>query len=213
MKLDINQIKGYLVKSKPKSAQNIGESVKMMPEFLQELIEKLTRTATDEDSILLFDHLMTENKDLSRLDIVLHKFQDYSILNMHKFHGNPYAQSIKMLNKNNINIAPNLIKVIDKGDSVYLVFHTPGTKTSELIPFSKGYPLLSDEAKKSAFKDLQKLTKAGFVNQQMLRGSSAWYVTPDTNQVMIADWTQLRPINKGERKGILDTCYKTLFNK
>ena len=98
-------------------------------------------------------------------------------------------------------------------DDSILVTKISGTNGKDLIPLHQGYNLLDDEAKKSAYADVQKLIKMGVVNQDMLKGDSCWYITPDSKQLVIPDWHHLRPIDADEGKDILNSVHAVLFKK
>lgn len=182
-----------------------------LPLFLKELIEKIEKTATEDSVAMLFQYLLNSNENLKEITPVLFKYQNFIIQIFHKLYGEPYLKKLRMLDKNDVNIAPKLINFVYKENSIYLISHISGSKTGDLIPIENGYQMLSQTRKERAFKDLKKLINLGYFNQKAL-GKSEWYITPDNKALVIPDWTELKAIRKDEEEKTLKNLQSILFS-
>src|SRR5574344_1088475 len=205
MKSNFNIIKGQMMKSM--SNKNISfegaildNTNKKMPTALDEIINKISKCAREEDSDMLLDDISKNNKNFKQLSTNLYKYKDYYVEGLYKRDANKRCDILKKLQDANINIAPKLVNKAEKQSTMYLISNVPGTENGDLIPYQDGYKLLSDKAKKSAYKDVQKMLKLGINNNAMSRGTSSWFVTPQNSRVVIMDWDNIRPLNDFDNK-------------
>jgi hypothetical protein len=143
----------------------------------------------------------------------LFKHGDYSIQNLLKSYGLPYAENMKRLSKLKLGITPSHVKTIVKDNEVYVVSKIPGSTSGNLIPFNVAYPAIPRESLLAAYKDLQKVTKAGLVDDKILSSTKYWYVTPDDKRVVMPSWEATRQLHSNEGKTVLEQFYKMLFKK
>lgn len=142
------------------------------------------------------------------------KSGNYYILNLFKFDAVPFAANMKMISDLNLGIAPEQITVIQKDNEYFIVSKIEGCESGNLIPFQQVKTKLSKENKLAAYKDLQKLTRAGIADAKVLRSTVSWYVTPDNNRVVIPVWESLYPLNSNlERNQAMEKYYKMLFSE
>ena len=151
--------------------------------------------------------------ELEEINPITYRSGDYIVRDILRHNGENYANTLKGLTEKNIRIAPQFVEVVHFDDETILFTKIDGTGGKDLIPIAQGYSMLSDEAKQDAYKDVQRLLKAGLVNNNMLRGDYAWYITPESKKLIIPDWKPLRPIDASEANNILNTVYHTLFRK
>ncbi len=181
-------------------------------EFINKVVTKLQNAeTTSKATSFLIDS--AQRGDFKIFEGVLFKHGDYSIQNLLKSYGLPYSDNMKRLSKLKLGIAPDYIKTVVKGNEVYVVSKISGTSSGDLIPFNEAYPTIPRESLLSAYKDLQKVTKAGLVDDKILSSTKYWYVTPDDKRIIMPSWESTRQLHTNERKTILEQFYKMLFKK
>ena len=190
--------------SKEKSDENMPGAIKSVIDILKSAqnyneVEKTLFNLVDSGDLKAMDSYTTFNSG------------DYYIKCMSRLIGQKYSKMIEALGQNDIKIAPEYIVSSDMIDDSVLITRISGTNGEDLIPMRKGYNLLDDDTKRSAYADVQKLVKLGLINQDMLRGDSCWYIVPGSKKLVIPDWHHLRPIDNNEGKDILNFVYSTLF--
>jgi hypothetical protein len=164
--------------------------------------EVLTQTMTN----------LTRNGEIEQISGNFYKYKDFHILELFKKDGNEYTKKLKTLDKLNLGISQKYIETIEKDSSVFIITQIPGTEKRNLVPlWEKGLHNISKEEKIAAFQDLQKLTKAGFIDDKVAHSSSLWYVN-ENNKIIIPVFDNLRPITNGEsQKDIVEKYYNILF--
>lgn len=137
---------------------------------------------------------------------------DYYILNLFKYDALPYTDNMKRISDLQLGIAPRQAAVIAKDDEYFIVNEIKGCKSGALIPFQEAKNKLLKEDLLAAYKDLQKVTKAGIADEFNLRSTEQWFVTPDDNRIVMPSWNRLRPLgNSDERNQTLERYYEMLF--
>lgn len=179
--------------------------------YIQMLIKNIkdTQTVTEADNMLL--NLSKEPDSLEMLDYTNFKYKDYNIKTSLAHFSEPVVYNLNILNKLDLACTPKLISAIKKDNSLYLITKIPGTETGNLKQYYiDGKEKVSKSDKLSTFKDLQKLTKSGFIDEQNLRAGN-WFYTPE-NKIMLPNWNNLRKIapNESPRK-IQEQYYKLIF--
>lgn len=196
----------------PKSGETPMKKKQQLDEFMTSLITKIkdAKSAEQADKLLID---MSEQNELETIDYTIFKHGDYHITTCLSHFGQPVVNNLKRLQDLNLNIVPEFISTINKNDGLYIITRFPGTKNGNLKPFyDNGAEKVSKEAKLDAYHDMQKLTKAGFIDSQHLK-SNSWFYTPE-NTIILPNWQNLRKIQPDEsQKEILDTYYKILFNE
>lgn len=180
--------------------------------FINDVITKIQGFETaDEATSFLIDS--AENGNFTIQEGVLFKHGDYTIQNLLKSYGLPYAENMKRLSKLKLSITPEHMKTIVKNNEVYIVSRIPGTSSGDLIPFNEAYQTIPREGLLAAYKDLQKVTKAGLVDDKILSSTKYWYVTPDDKRVVMPSWESTRQLHSNESKNVLGQFYSMLFRK
>lgn len=179
-------------------------------DFMLEIVKKIKTYDID----TLTKTLITKIKlgELEQVNGNFYKYKDFHILELLQKDGINYSNKLKTLNKLNLSITQKHIETIDKGNRVYIITQIPGTEKSELIPlWKRGTQNLSKENKLEAFKDLQKLTKAGYVDDNILHSNENWYVNSE-NKIIIPTFKHLRPMTPNDNpQRIIEKYYNILF--
>ena len=197
-----------LAKVPEKSAMNSLEVV--YDDFMNSIVERIKFY----DINTLSETLMTM-VGMGKLEQVsgnFYKYKDFHILELLKKDGIDYSKKLQILDELKLGITQKYIQTIDKDGSVYIITKIPGTEKGNLTPLWKyGAQNISKEDKLAAFKDLQKLTKAGFIDDKVANSNSLWFVNSD-KKIIIPNFEYLRPINANEsKKEIVEKYYNILF--
>lgn len=155
--------------------------------------------------------MASENNIIERINETTYKNGDYVIRTFLKVSGENQATMLNKLTSQDISIAPKLIYSKNYGDYTIIITKIDGLSEGKLIPFNQGYNTIGDSAKTKAYKDTQKLLKLGYINQAMLNGNSAWYITPKSKKIVVLDWKNLRKVQDGEATSILNNIHQTIF--
>jgi hypothetical protein len=212
--MDINSINSYngiYVNNKKQDESENKKAEKMSK--TNEILLASIQFAEDHNDVKAILKSAVKNNRIKQIGTLLYQADDYIYADLLKFYGEPQANNLKKVAEKDIKIAPKFVDLIEKGNYSVLVTKIDGLNGKDLIPFSQGYNLLSEDAKKSAYADVQKLLGAGIINQDMLRGDNAWYVNPETKEIVVPFWDKIRPTDTNEAPQILDTLYKTIFKK
>lgn len=216
MKFDLHKLqysgKVNLESILPKSGETVLKESEPIDKFMTSLIAKIEDAKSSEQADkLLLD--MSEQNNLETVDYTMFKHGDYHIETYLNHFGKPVADNLKKLQNLNLNIVPELVSTINKDDGLYIITKLSGTKNGNLKPyFVDGAEKVSKEAKLDAYRDMQKLTKEGYIDSQNLRAGN-WFYTPE-NKILLPNWQNLRKIQPNEsQKEILDTYYKIIFNE
>ncbi len=197
----------------PKSGEIVLEKVSQLDEFMKALIKKIkdSSSAKEVDKMLL--DISKNPEELEMLDYILFKHKDYNILTCMNHVGETIIKNLKTLEKLELSCVPDLVTSINKDNSLYIIMRHKGTQTGKLKPyFVDGIEKVATDAKLKAYMDLQKLTKAGLVDEQNLRAGN-WFYTPE-NKIFLPNWNSLRSIRPDEsQKGIIEQYYNTIFGK
>ena len=179
-------------------------------DFMKNIVERIRFY----DNETLTESLMTMIKrgDIEQVGGNFYKYKNFHILELFKKDGNNYSQKLKTLDKLDLSITPKLVETIDKEKNVYIITQIQGTEKSNLTPLWKiGNQNISKENKLIAFKDLQKLTKAGFVDDRIAGSNELWYVNSD-NKIILPNFDRLRPITPTDKpRKIIESYYNILF--
>ncbi len=208
---NINKILINKMNSSEKLGEKIMPSVVKYDDFMKDLIEKI-KSAPDVDSITKIIMAKIRGGELEQVSGNFYKYKDYHILELFKHDGVAYSEKLKKLDKLNLDITQKYIETVDKDGSVYIVTQIPGTEKGNLVPiWKRGANNIQKEDKLAAFHDLQKLTRAGLVDDRVLRSDELWYVNSD-NKIVIPVFEYLRPITATEKsKEIIEKYYEILF--
>ena len=180
--------------------------------FMLEIIASLKNAKTAKEATrILFDE--AQNGNFEVINGVLFKHEDYAIQNMLTMYGQKHADNLKKLSELQLSIVPEYIDSFTKEHEIFIITKVPGAKTGKLSPFNKEYDKISTESLRQAFKDFQKLTKAGLVDAGIANSTRNWFVTPDDNKVMLPVWRNLQPIQDSERTATLEEYYQKLFRQ
>ena len=180
-------------------------------QFMVEFTTKLKEAKNSKAALEMLEEAV-EKGDFVQQNGVLFKHGDYTIQCMLKTFAEPYVANMKKIDALKLDSAPKLIGTLDKEGLYFIVAKVPGTKTGELIPYERAMNLVSKEDKALAFKDLQKVAKAGLIDNNIANGR-LWFVAPDNNKIIFPSWEALRPLDKNEGSQALNNCYQILFNR
>ena len=208
---NINKILINKMNSSEKLGEKIMTSVVKYDDFMNDIIKRIKSTP-DVDSITKIIMAKIRGRELEQVSGNFYKYKDFHILELFKHDGITYSEKLKKLDKLNLNITQKYIETIDKDGSVYIVTQIPGTEKDNLTPIWKfGKQNISKENKLEAFHDLQKLTKAGLVDDNVLHSEKYWYVNSD-NKIVIPVFERLRPITSEDNiQEIMGKYYNILF--
>ena len=194
------------------STKKIGDAMEAYDDFMRTLVDKIKSAVNYKEAEQLLIKTSQDTDSLSMHNGVLFKHDDYAIQVLFKSFGEQYDKKLKLLSKLDLSIVPKRIESIDKDVDMFIVSKIPGTKNGELKPlWDGGYQCVSKEAKLTAYRDLQKLTKAGFVDDTILNSNELWFYSPE-NKIVLPEWRGLRKIQPQEsRKDIMEKYYNILF--
>lgn len=183
-------------------------------EFMKNIISKIRESSTALDADRFLYDLSKSSEDFKAIEnLVKYKYKDFNIMTCLDYVGEPIIKNLKKLNSLNISVAPELIGVINKDKKLYIITRKSGMQNGDLnVYFVDGVRKVSQDSKLKAYEDLQKLTKAGLVDEQNLRGKS-WYYTSE-NEIFLPNWENLRQIRPDEsQKDIVEQYYKIIFRR
>ncbi len=212
--MDINSINSYngIYVNNKKQGESENKKAEKMSKTNEILLASI-QLAEDHNDVKAILKSAVKNNRIKQIGTLLYQADDYIYADLLKFYGEPQANNLKKVAEKDIKIAPKFVDLIEKGNYSVLVTKIDGLNGKDLIPFSQGYNLLSEDAKKSAYADVQKLLGAGIINQDMLRGDNAWYINPETKEIVVPFWDKIRPLDANEAPQILEALYKTIFKK
>ena len=212
--MDINSINSYngIYVNNKKSDESVNKKAEKMSKTNEILLASL-QFAEDHNDVKAILKSAVKNNRIKQIGKLLYQADDYIYADLLKYYGAPQAQNLKKVAEKDIKLAPKFVDLIEKGNYSVLVTKIDGLNGKDLIPLSQGYSMLSDDAKKSAYADVQKLLGTGIVNQDMLRGDNAWYINPETKEIVVPFWDKIRPLDSNEAPQILEALYKTIFKK
>lgn len=177
----------------------------------------------------LFSDLKSAKNDKQAIELLLKAAEDgkieqisgnnfkngnYYVLDLFKFDAVPYAARMKKISDMNLGIAPKQVGVISKDNVYFIISKIDGCESGDLLPFLQHKDRVPKENLLAAYKDFQKLTKAGLVDKSVARSIGQWFITPDDNKVVIPVWNELAPIdNNLERMKLMERYHNMLFGK
>lgn len=208
-----NNVNKFLI-NKLNSSQNLGEPVMnsaiKYDEFMKDIVERIK--FYDVDTLTKTLMTMIKTGKLEQVSGNFYKYKDFHVLELLKREGVDYSNKLKTLEKLDLGITQKHIETIDKDGRVFIITQIPGTEFSNLTPLWKvGNQVVSQEDKLAAFKDLQKLTKAGYVDDKVLHSNEMWYVNSE-NKIVIPVFERLRPITEQDNpREIIERYHKILF--
>jgi hypothetical protein len=182
-------------------------------EFMQKAVETLKSAKTYNEANAFLINSSKQGNGFKQIRGVLFKHEDFAIQHMLTKYGQEYDINLRLLKELKLKIVPQHIETIIKGNEMYVITKVPGTKNSELTELWKGgYERVSKEALRDAYRDLQKLTEADYVDAKILRSHERWFYAPDNNTVLLPVWDCLRKIQPEESKDkILEKFHRILF--
>lgn len=184
-------------------------------DFLQASVESLQKYSQKDSMQFLIDKSKIDD-GFEMLNGSLYKHGEHTVQLLGKKVGLQYSQNLETLNKIGLGVVPKQLDTVPKDDILYVVSHVPGTKSGTLTPmWEKGVKdKVTKEAKLAAYHDLQKLTKAGFIDDAVARSNELWFVAPDDNSIVLPVWNSLRKIRPDEsRQKIIENYYNILFKQ
>ena len=94
---------------------------------------------------------------------------------------------------------------------MFIVSQIKGSETGDLIPYKIVRHSVSKESKLAAYKDLQKLTRSGYIDDKIAYSDNLWFVTPDNFKIMLPSFETLRNLKTGENKIAMQRYYIIIF--
>lgn len=183
-----------------------------LPEYIVNLINRIENSNSHKEVLdVLFQSV--KNQEMEIKNGVLFKQGEYIVQNAFKNIGALYEKNLKTVNKLGLNITPKLVTTITKDNDMFLIYKIEGTKNGDLIPYSRGKQKVSKNDKLAAYQDFQKLTKAGLIDDKIVKSPEMWYVTPDDNKIMLPSFEALRSLKPGENQSSLTKYYNIIFDE
>ena len=194
----------------PEQGEAIMKSTIKYDNFMEDMVNRIK--SYDIDTLTQILMTMIKIGEIEQIRGNLYKYKDFHILELLKRDGIDYSNKLKTLDKLNLNITQKHLETVTKDNRVYIITQISGTETSNLTPLWKyGNQNVSKEDKLAAFQDLQKLTKAGLVDDNVLRSNEMWYVNSE-NKIIIPVFENLRPITSQDNPTeIQEKYYNILF--
>ena len=198
------------------SAQNLGESgqpmqnTKKYDEYMHNLIANIREKESSKEVEKTLSDISKQSEELEEIEPVLYKHGDTYVTVLFEYYGLPFVENLKTLNKLGVESAPQYIETVNKNGTMFVVTKQKGTKNGNIEPFFMNKNKVSKEEKLKTFHELQKLTKAGYIDNGILRAGN-WYVTPE-NTIALPVWQNLRKIQPNEsQQEIIQQYYDILF--
>lgn len=209
--MKINKITSYVNKglSHVAGGTQMSSNTSKLDKIMQEIID--TVKSPDNKILISLSNLVDAGK-LERVKGNLFKHKDFHILTLFKDDGAAYSKKLKQLTELDLGITQRHVETIEQDGIYCIITKVPGIQNGELVPlWQKGNKAIPKENRIKAFQDLQKLTKAGFVDDTVLQSDGMWFVNPQ-NEIVIPVFDRLRTIRPDEsRKEILEKYYQILF--
>ena len=178
-------------------------------EFMDKFVDKIKSLNTSKEVEKFLYETSQNNSEFEMINQVLYKHKDFYITDIFSTFGKPVEERLKTLNDMQLCVAPQLLETIEKDNTTFLITRIPGTKNGHLEPIWSNKHTASKTARLLAYQDMQKLTKAGYVDDGVLRGN--WYTTPEGN-VVSPEWSRLRKIQPEEsQQEIMEQYYNCLL--
>jgi hypothetical protein len=125
--------------------------------------------------------------------------QGLSINLDHEVHNVHYANTLGLSAAPTLVVAANLMTghtfMLTQGDHA-------------LVPFSQNRNLVNNNAKQKFLDDMKTLAEEGYVHSYGVKGAAHWFVKPDTGQIMLNQWSSLRPLEWGETPDSIQKRFK-----
>lgn len=181
-------------------------------ERILEVINALSEANRSEDAI---KYLLAACKvgEFEQIGGNLFTKDNYFIKNLFKRDGMLYDATLKKLGSLKLDITPKHIKTISKDSDAFIVGKyncTDGSKIGLLYEHIKEVP---KEQKITAYKDIQKMVKKGFISDDILRNPEAWKVSLTDKKILLGSDITIRPIEKGENKTIIERVHNIIFDQ
>lgn len=203
-----------------KANQNIQDD-KSIPAEISDVLEKIKNAKNYEEFWTIIDEKLNQNPEFEKIDDNTFKKGEFYIKASAEFEKEYTKEVLNGLKEKGINFTPEYVDSAStkEGFSV-TVLKIKGTNTGDLIDYNKGKNLLSEEAKKEAYIQFQKLTKLGIANLEVLNNSNL-KITPDyPHKVVVTDWSDLCPVEEylagsmdNSRMTILEKIHNVIFKK
>jgi len=179
-------------------------------DFMQSIVDKIK--TNDLETLKKAIYNMIETGELEQVSGNFYKYKNFHILELLERDGIDYSNKLKTLDKLHLGITQNYIETLENNKRIFIITQIPGTEKENLVPLWKiGIQNVPKENRLAAFHDLQKLTKAGLIDDKVVRSNERWFVNSD-NKIIIPNFEYLRPINKNEpQKEIIEQYYNILF--
>ena len=182
--------------------------------YMNELIRILHRADRYSDIEKVLRNAVIDGMIMQRSDLISYICGDYIILDRLRYGTEQKIEILKALSKKMFRIFPQYVDSISIEDYCILITRIPGMNGKELIPIYKEYSLLSEEEKNCAYRDVQRLIENGLLSYQMIRGDYAWFLTPDTNRLVVPNWDLIQLSKNAEDcKKVLKNVHYVLFKK
>jgi hypothetical protein len=202
-----------LVKANFDSSENIEKQKFGYNEFMQKAVGTLKTIKTSGDVRTFLANSSEQENGFKQIGGVLFKHKDFAIQYFLTQFGQRCDSNLRLLKELKLKIVPQHIETVVKDNVMLIITKVTGTKNSELTELWRGgYERVSKEALQDAYRDLQKLTEADYVDDKILRSNECWFYAPDNNTVMLPVWDCLRKIQPEESKDkILEKYHRILF--
>ncbi|MBS4760859.1 MAG: hypothetical protein KHX03_09205 [Clostridium sp.] len=173
------------------------EKEQMLPKDIANILENIKNADSYQKYWDIIDSELAKNPKFEKLDDETFKKGEYYIKTSTNFDSEYDKTILNALKEKGISIAPEFIETASSKEGFSLtVLKIKGTKSGDLIDYTKAQHLLSDKEKQEVYTQLQKLTKLGIVNVDILEGNSL-KITPDKpHRVISESWRNLCPVEE-----------------
>lgn len=166
---------------------------KQLPEFLEKI-----NSATDIEEVYTYldKCSQTQNSLMSKLDNNLYRFKDYVIRIGMSFNTDSLTQTLKDINKLDLNCAPKYIssKYFNDGSSILVTKIKTLESDLPMKSFNKVKHEIPLDSKNKFLEDVEKLLNNDMINPAIAQSTQNWYVIPGSNRIYIDNWEEIKPV-------------------
>lgn len=195
------------------------EKEQPLPKDIGDILNSIKNADSYQDYWNIIDTQIAQNPAFEKIDDNTYKKDEYYIKASPEIDAEYDKMVLSGLKAKGITIAPEYIdSAVSKEGFGLTVLKIKGTKNGNLIDYNKGQHLLDKNEKKAIYSQLQKLTKIGIANIDILNGK-ALKITPDKpHRVVANNWSNLCQIKEyasaseeSSRMIILKKIYDKIF--
>lgn len=138
-------------------------------------------------------------------DPLTYYYQNYRITQGLSMHLDHEVHNVNYANTLGLSAAPSFI-LAAKLMTGHTFMLTQGDQA--LVPFFQNRDLVHNNAKQKFLDDMKTLAEAGYVHSYGVKGAAHWFVKPDTGEIILNQWSSLRPLEAGETPESIQKRFK-----